>query len=356
LPVSRTFVSISLPNLATNFEPTDNEYIAAWQHIKWAAQRRVKLGIILFGTRVACVVAFVLGGATLACAGTLDQSYLTTQVREPLGQARKFLDIGKTSVLTADNERALKPGDHFQECAGCPEMVVVPAGEFMMGSDDGASEEPIHKVMIAKPIAIGRFSVTFDEWDSCVAHGGCTYNPFPSDPLDRRRGRSTRPAIDVTWRNAQEYVAWVSKQTGMTYRLLTEAEWEYAARAGSTTRYPWGDEVGKGNANCFGCGGQWGGKQTSPVGSFKANAFGLYDMNGNVWQWVEDCYHDNYEGAPADGSVWTANCKDEGYQRVLRGGSWNFLPDALRSANRIRFNSDEWNFYVGFRVGRTLAP
>jgi formylglycine-generating enzyme required for sulfatase activity len=128
-----------------------------------------------------------------------------------------------------------------------------------------------------------------------------------------------------------------------------------ASRAGSTTRYPWGDEIGIGNANCDGCGGQWGGKQTALVGSFKPNAFGLYDMNGNVWQWVVDCYHDNYEGAPADGGAWTANCKSDS-SRVLRGGSWYIIPGLLRSASRYRVDSGLRLNLFGFRVGRTLTP
>ena len=158
------------------------------------------------------------------------------------------------------------------------------------------------------------------------------------------------PGID-----AQQYVAWISKLTGKPYRLLSEAEWEYAARAGTQTAYSWGDEIGKGNANCNGCGSQWDGRQTAPVGSFAPNAFGLYDMHGNVWEWVEDCYHDNYDGAPTDGSAWTAvgDCT----YRVVRGGSWQDLPSDLRAANRHRRHSDViQRKELGFRVVRTLNP
>ena len=166
-------------------------------------------------------------------------------------------------------------------------------------------------------------------------------------------GRGTRPVINVSWDDAQQYVAWFSKMTGRPYRLLTEAEWEYAARAGSTTAYFWGDEIGKGNANCTGCGSQWDNRQTSPVGSFKPNAFGLYDMAGNVWQWVQDCYHDNYDGAPTDGSAWTiGDCS----RRVVRGGSWYNDPQDLRSANRLWFSTDGRMPHIGFRLGRTLIP
>jgi formylglycine-generating enzyme required for sulfatase activity len=134
---------------------------------------------------------------------------------------------------------------------------------------------------------------------------------------------------------------------------LTEAEWEYAARADKQTAYFWGNDVGKDNANCNGCGSQWDGRQTSPVGSFTPNAFGLYDMAGNVWQWVQDCYHDNYYGSPADGSSWTTgDCS----RRVVRGGSWNYNPQSLRSASRHRGTADNRDDNAGFRVGRTLTP
>ena len=137
--------------------------------------------------------------------------------------------------------------------------------------------------------------------------------------------------INVSWDDTQQYVAWLSRMTGQPYRLLTEAEWEYAARAGTTTAYYWGDEIGKGNANCDGCGSQWDFKQTAPIGSFAPNAFGLYDMAGNVNQWVQDCYHDDYNGAPIDGSAWTS---EDCSRRVVRGGSWYYSPLSLRSAIR----------------------
>ena len=161
-------------------------------------------------------------------------------------------------VLTAEAERALEPGASFRECAkDCPEMIVVPAGEFMMGSHPrprraaSDNEGPQHKVTIARPFAVSKFDVTFADWDACVSVGGC---PQVSDS---GFGRGTKPVINVTWDEAQQYVAWLSEMTGRPYRLLTEAEWEYAARAGTTTAYYWGDEIGKANANCNGCGSQW---------------------------------------------------------------------------------------------------
>ena len=158
--------------------------------------------------------------------------------------------------------------------------------------------------------------------------------------------------IDVSWEDAQAYAAWLSDETGEDYRLPSESEWEYAARAGSATRYSWGQDIGRNRANCNGCGSRWDSDGTSPAGSFAANGWGLHDMHGNVWEWVEDCWHGNYAGAPRDGSAWTRG----GYcNRVLRGGSWLNNPAALRSANRIYFDASVPNvIYNGFRVSRTL--
>jgi formylglycine-generating enzyme required for sulfatase activity len=257
--------------------------------------------------------------------------------------------------LTAPQERALKPGDSFKECGACPEMIVVPAGRFVMGSPDDQgldNERPPHDVIIAKPFAVAKFEATFNEWDACAAHGACVANLD-----DNGWGRGLRPAINVTWNDAQTYVKWLSGITGKEYRLLSEAEFEYAARSGTLTNYPWGDEIklaGKAMANCDGCGSRWDGKQTARVGSFAANRFGLYDMVGNVFEWVEDCRHDDYQGAPADGSAWTSgDCS----RRVSRSGSWYTNPDSLRSTYRWggppgppRYDN------LGFRVARTLNP
>jgi len=234
----------------------------------------------------------------------------------------------------------LPAGTVFRDGDDCPEMVVVPAGEFMMG------EGTQHKVTIARPFAVGKYPVTFDEWDACVAAGGCKYKPE-----DAGWGRSRRPAINVSWDDAQEYVAWLSKKTGKSYRLLSEAEWEYAARAGTTTRYPWGDEPGTNLANFQNSGSQWSGKQTSPVGSFEPNAFGLYDMIGNVWEWLQDCWNDSYKGAPTDGSAWeSGNCG----LRVVLGGSCCNLPELARVAIRSRLAPSFRLSFQGFRLARTL--
>ena len=185
---------------------------------------------------------------------------------------RKEALATQRAALTAAQERALKPGDSFKEGADCPEMIVVPAGRFLMGSPAGQGyddERPQHEVTIAKPFAVAKFALTFDEWDACAARGGCR-----PDVSDSGWGRGRRPVINVSWDDAQAYVKWLSSITGKPYRLLSEAEYEYAARAGNQTRYPWGDEIklnGKPMANCRGCGSQWDGEQTAPVGSFTPN-------------------------------------------------------------------------------------
>jgi formylglycine-generating enzyme required for sulfatase activity len=267
-----------------------------------------------------------------------EQVYMRTQVRP--------------YVLTAEREQALKPKDTFRECENiCPEMVVavVLTAEFLMGSPANETghddkEGPQHKVLFAKPFAVSKFEVTFDEWDACVAYRGCDSRG------DGNWGRGRQPAINVRWDDAKRYVAWLSKMTGKPYRLLSEAEWEYAARAGTPTAYFWGDEAGKGNANCNGCGSHWDNLRTAPVGSFKPNVFGLHDMHGNVWEWVEDCWHSNYQGAPSDGSAWPSegNCT----AHVVRGGAWDDPAQSARSAYRGNLTGSGLD--SGLRVARTL--
>jgi formylglycine-generating enzyme required for sulfatase activity len=304
--------------------------------------------------RVQALVYVLLVGIILGLIGVINEAYVKEEVNWYWTMRPYRVANIDPYVLKPEAERALKPGDWFRECAkDCPEMVVVPAGEFMMGSPRGetgryANEDPQHRVTIAGPFAVSTFELTFADWDACVSVGGC---PQEGRAGDGGWGRSTQPVIYVSWDDAQAYVAWLSRMTGKAYRLLTEAEWEYAARAGKTTAYSWGDEIGKNNASCSGCGSQWDARQTAPVGSFAANAFGLHDMHGNVWEWVEDCYHDNYDGAPTDGLAWTSgDCKT----RVVRGGSWSGDPRSLRAADRLRITSDLRSNSLGFRVGRTL--
>ena len=156
---------------------------------------------------------------------------------------------------------------------------------------------------IAAPLAVAKFELTFAEWDACYAVGGCP------KAADSGMGRGSNPVINVSWIDAGQYVAWLSLMTGKSYRLLSEAEYEYASRGGTHTAYYWGDQIGANNANCADCRSAWDNKRIAPVGKFAPNPFGLYDMSGNIWEWVADCYHENYIGAPADGSAWmTGNC------------------------------------------------
>jgi formylglycine-generating enzyme required for sulfatase activity len=238
-----------------------------------------------------------------------------------------------------------EPGEVFRDCADCEELVVVPPGEFDMGSADKPAEGPVRHVVIAKAFAIGRREVTFAEWDQCVAATSCKYNPS-----DQGWGRGDRPVINVSWDDAQEFIAWLSKKTGLSYRLPSEAEWEYAARAGTGTPYWWGKDIGVGRAKCEDCGGDpaW---QTVPVGSFRPNAFGLYDTAGNAAEWVQDCWNASYRGAPRDSAAWsTGECT----LRVLRGGSFANKATYLRSAARFRYDEDVRYYANGFRVVRDV--
>ena len=251
----------------------------------------------------------------------------------------------------------------FRDCDACPEMVAVPAGTFTMGapySEAGSRnrERPVHAVTVPS-FAVGVYEVTFDEWDACVADGGCN----GLRPNDSDWGRGRRPVIWVSWEDAQRYVEWLSSRTGERYRLPSESEWEYVARAGTTTPFHTGETITPEQANYDGRwlypfddydpNGLWR-LQTVPVGSFDANAFGLHDVHGNVREWVQDCWNDGYGRAPTDGSAWLTGDCDE---RVLRGGSWSNNPSYLRSALRLRYATGGYRYsFVGFRVVRTLAP
>jgi formylglycine-generating enzyme required for sulfatase activity len=240
-------------------------------------------------------------------------------------------------------------------------MVVVPAGKFVMGAPDNeegrsADEGPQRTVTIGAPFAVGKYEVTFAEWDACVSGGGCTHKPD-----DAGWGKGRRPVINVSWKDAREYVGWLSKTTGQPYRLLSEAEWEYAARAGTTTPFHTGPTITTKQANFDGnhtFGGSAKGEyrqKTVEVGSLKSpNGFGLHDMHGNVWEWVEDCWIDSYKGAPSDASARTTACTDSS-RRVLRGGSWGSYPGFLRSADRGGDTSDYRNIDDGFRVARPVV-
>jgi formylglycine-generating enzyme required for sulfatase activity len=304
----------------------------------------------LFGVALLGAISVCFAQSGMSGPGTVPQQTTTA----PTPQTGK-------PPLSAAQERALKPGSTFSECQNCPVMVVVPAGVFTMGSpiseaERSQDESPQHAVTIAGQFAVGQNEVTFDQWDACVADGGC--NGY--SPVDMGWGRGSRPVVKVSWNDAKTYIAWLAKKTGKPYRLLSEAEYEYATRAGSTTPYPWGSTIGTNKADCQGCGSQWDNKQTAPVGSFAANSFGLYDMVGNIYEWVEDCYHTSYNGAPRDGSAWTTGDCVPGKQfaasgRVLRGATWGNPPAVLRSADRYGGMEDMRDSGVGFRVARALA-
>ena len=259
-----------------------------------------------------------------------------------------LIGVALVAVTPAAADGASLSGQVLRDCAECPQMVVVPAGAFLMGSppeESGRREnEGLRRlVTIRQPFAVGVYEVTFAEWDACVDAGGCdAYRPD-----DEGWGRGERPVINVGWHDAQRYVSWLSEHTGTNYRLLSEAEWEYAARAGTTTRFHTGESISKDQANHDGHRGG-----TVEVGTFPANAFGLHDVHGNVWEWVEDCWNDSYTDAPTDGSSWEEG--DCG-RRVLRGGSWSRAPRDLRSARRGRNTTGYRSNYNGFRVARTLA-
>jgi formylglycine-generating enzyme required for sulfatase activity len=260
----------------------------------------------------------------------------------------QFWDI-TTSVLTAQAEQALRPGDTFKECASCPEMVVVPAGSFIMGSPKNEAgrqdhEGPQRKVTIRQPFAVGKFEITSGEWRACYGHSGCKQYP-----MSLASGRT--PVTQLSWMDVKQYVAWLSRVTGKSYRLLTEAEWEYAARAGQPERFSFGDDETK--LDEYGWDRDNSGGSPQPVGQKKPNAFGLYDTYGNVFEWVEDCYKADYNAAPTDGlPLFSADCSE----RVFRGGSYLQGAKDLRSAHRWKQPEDGRFADVGFRVARKLNP
>lgn len=333
------------PSSAPSPTAETQAFIAASRKAELAGRRRRRiLNAALYTMLVGIIVGLI---------GWINQAYIADQWR--------FLTVTwpyqrtnvRPYVLSTAKELALKPGQSFKECANdCPEMVVVPAGSYTMG-DPSSVQQPVHMVTIAVSFAVSRYELTFADWDACVTGGGC--NGYQPHDEGWRRGK--QPVVNVSWNDAQAYVRWLSQVTGKTYRLLSEAEYEYAARAGKTTAYPWGDGVklnGAPMANCDGCGSQWDGRQTAPVGSFPPNNFDLYDMAGNVFGWTEDCLHFNYNHAPMDGSAWLSDDGGDCSNRIVRGGSWNSEPNRIRSAFRAAVTAVSPNSALGFRVARTL--
>lgn len=261
--------------------------------------------------------------------------------------------------VVVETKAAAVAGPPFRDCYVCPELVPLPAGHFVMGDQTGAAspdERPAHEVKLAYRLAVGRFEVTFEEWDACQAEGGCRHTPG-----DGGKGRGRHPVVDVSPADIDDYLGWLSRKTGKRYRLLSEAEWEYAARAGETSAWHAGNQPGAlcayGNGADAGSAYAWRNPAcadgyadgAAPVGAFKPNAFGLYDIMGNVWEWTADCWHSTYAAAPADGSAWVHEC--EGADRVLRGGAYSVDIDKMRSSYRYHFAPKRMPFF-GFRVAR----
>jgi formylglycine-generating enzyme required for sulfatase activity/serine/threonine protein kinase len=290
---------------------------------------------------------------------SIGAAVLLTVVAVGVGQWPNLERLLLGDLATASMQSS--PAPTFRDCRDCPEMVTIAGGRFLMGTpaaEEGRLEgEPIpHRVSVSS-FALGKYPVTFAEWDACVADGGC--NGYL--PPDLGWGRGNHPVINVSWDHAQRYIKWLNSKVDREgqlaggkanhYRLPSEAEWEYAARAGTATARYWGEAIGSGNANCDGCGSKWGGKQTAPVGSFSPNGWGLYDMLGNAFQWTADCWHPSYAGAPTDGTAWaTGDCA----ARVIRGGSWTLYPRYLRSASRQPYDAGARGSDSGFRVARAL--
>lgn len=238
------------------------------------------------------------------------------------------------------------PIAEVRDCDICPALAALPRGGFTMGSNiDDPSERPAFHVSINSAFAIGKYEVTVEQWNACVANGGC-----PQTSSDTSRASNT-PARDISWDDARQYAAWLSKVTSKAYRLPSEAEWEYAARGSTTTRFWWGDQMATGKANCKECGDPWLADAPAAVGSFAANPFGLFDMNGSVWEWVSDCWHGSYQRAPSDGRSWE---EPDCTVRVLRGGSWRQGASYMPSSTRFKYDASVRQSQNGFRVARSM--
>jgi formylglycine-generating enzyme required for sulfatase activity len=292
------------------------------------------------------VQQFAMGGMLVAAVAVLVLYYAlvpTTEDGRP----------GAVDPAPSDALLASRPGAVFRDCAACPALVVVPAGRFTMGAAAGDAEASEHErpqrdIAIAQPFALGRTEVTAAEYAACAADGAC---PNRGDHAPWGGGRM--PVVKVEWRDAQAFATWLSGKTGKAYRLPSEAEWEYAARGGTTQRFVWGDQPGRNRANCEGCGSAWDGRQGAPVASFHANPMGLYDMLGNLWEWTEDCWAPSHADVPADGSARPAPARCTG--RVLRGGSFDLPPSSMRVTSRTSADAEVGEIFIGFRIARSLA-
>jgi formylglycine-generating enzyme required for sulfatase activity len=310
------------------------------------------------------VLAGLLGASLLAAAGAGVYSYLTQEeplIARPPPPPPMAADRCIETIV-AGAPRCLKPGDTFRDCDACPEMVVIPAGRFRMGSpkdepERGPREGPLREVTIPRHLAIARYEVSFDEWEACLADGGCErYRPD-----DIGWGRGKQPVIHISWHDAHTYNDWMTKKSGQRYRLPSEAEWEYAARGGTTTAYWWGNRITPDDAN-YKWSESWNGSPTRrftntmlPVASHKPNPFGLYNVHGNAREWVEDCLHETYRNAPIDGSAWGAENRGDCTRRMLRSGNYVSHPKRIRSAFRLGLKPEFRIEATGLRPVRDLT-
>ncbi len=284
-----------------------------------------------------------------------DTTVLQTRVGGTCGRGTFMLGINQDGSLQCVSHNR---GQAYRECSHCPQMVNIPGGSFDMGQEGVTYATPVHEVTVPA-FAMGVYEVTWDEWDACVAAAGCDNTDQDLAGGDEGWGRGSRPVINVSWDDAQAYIVWLNSTTGGGYRLPSESEWEYATRAGTITDYWFGDDIGVNQANCYAaqCGDSFT-DLTAPVHTFSANAFGLYNVHGNVWEWTEDCWHDNYSsvppdsGPPLDGTAWGEEDGGDCTPRVVRGGGWGSRPGDLRSANRSRLYTDGAFFFLGFRLAQ----
>jgi formylglycine-generating enzyme required for sulfatase activity len=297
--------------------------------------------------RLLFLMFFAALAATASPGANAQQRGLTMEPRPatPPGQGSVDRPAAAPGAAVVQKGTSPDPGEIFRDCNDCPELVVVPPGDFVMGSNDTPYEKPERTIAIRRSFAIGRREVTFAEWDLCADAGACKHRPD-----DHGWGRGDRPVINVSWDDAKLYVAWLSQKTGQRYRLPTEAEWEYAARAGTKSPFWWGRDAGAARAQCDGCGSP-AIRQTSPAAAFRPNGFGLYDTAGNAAEWVEDCWNDSYRNAPKDAAAWTSG---DCHLRVLRGGAFASKPPDIRSSARFRYDSDVRYYANGFRIVRDL--
>lgn len=283
--------------------------------------------------------------------GAPQRDAMGTLIASLSAEEAETQDVPEASLETANT------GAYFTDCEGCPGMAAIPAGSYKMGAPAGEvgakpAERPQREIDFAKGFAIAAHEVTYDQWDACVADGACAAYAAP----DHGWGRGARPVVSVSYEDALGFIAWLSGKTGKAYRLPTEAEWEYAARGGSAGPFSFGSTVRGGQANYNGAYPYSGEKETFrartvAAGSFAPNAYGLYDMHGNAWEWTADCWAETHAGAPSDGSaVVTGDCS----KRVLKGGAWNTGGWRLRSAHRIGKSAKAREFDNGFRVARDL--